>query len=169
MIQANIDEKMDENERDAYSVGYSEGFDVGFQKGSEDTIKHLGSFTDFAIKIFIITSIIIGIILLGAMSVRGQQLPTISKSETVQTDTIPCFLQYRLPSGQSGIVKGWEVVKRGEKIEVCSMLGCTVYHGDIFEKARKAQSQHICYLRSDRRRFPKGTLIWKLQEPVKSK
>ena len=80
-------------------------------------------------------------------------------------DTTQCYLQYRLPSGQSGIVKGWEVVipheyKKGEWIE--GNPEYILYDGKV-AKTRK----HITYLTANRRKFPKGTLVWKLTEPVK--
>lgn len=83
-------------------------------------------------------------------------------------DTIPCHLIYRTKAGQVGIVKGWEVVQQGEKYQECKIIGCAVYHGSIFDRmAEKYITKHITYLLSNRRRFPKGTEVWKLEEPIK--
>lgn len=81
-------------------------------------------------------------------------------------DTIQVWLQYRLPSGQSGIVKGWEIKER-DNILFKSLDDPKIIDGKDWIRQYLVSNGRLVYLRSDRRRFPKGTLIWKLQEPVR--
>lgn len=81
-------------------------------------------------------------------------------------DTTSVWLQYRLPSGQSGIVKGWEIKER-DNILFKILDDPTITDGKDWVRQHLVSNGRLAYLRSDRRRFPKGTLIWKLSEPVK--
>lgn len=78
-------------------------------------------------------------------------------------DTIPCHLLYRTQAGQVGIVKGWEVRKM-EATQIPDM-GIMDNFGNVKPVTYKEilAPKHITYLRYNRRRFPKGTEVWKLE------
>lgn len=78
-----------------------------------------------------------------------------SKCHAQTYDTIPCHLLYRTKAGQVGIVKGWEVRQR---------MPMHVFEGD---RAYGKVITITTYLRPEKKRFPKGTEVWRLQDPIK--
>ena len=78
-------------------------------------------------------------------------------------DTIPADLIYRTKYGQTGWVRGWEV----RRIDTIAKYDYYISDGKTSHGAGipwyEAERTHIKYLQSDRRPFPKGTRVAKVE------
>ncbi len=73
-------------------------------------------------------------------------------------DTIPADLIYRTRYGQTGWVRGWEVRKVDSVYRQKNVGNLAIYMTEIVPI-----HTHIKYLQSDRRPFPKGTRVARIE------
>lgn len=90
---------------------------------------------------------------------------TISIYDTVRVkyDTIPVDLIYRTKYNQTGWVRGWEV-RKGDSVRMpASGVVDNFWKITYWSNKKEAISLHIKYLQSDRRPFPKGTRVARIE------
>lgn len=135
-------------------------FMLGFQYGQRKSIS--------AVKLAAIAGMVIMFLFGMMVPVRcnAQNPSTISKSKTVQQDTIPVSLLVRIKGRPWAFFHdGWEVRKLDEdmgvmvlKNEPCKIIGCTVFHQPEFVP-NKIYS-HLLYLDSKKRPIRKEWVVY---------